>query len=142
MIYKYVLPGFAYDVEGTVKPQEPVSAPAVSPSGGHVVEAAQRVLTASEVRSLALQAGFSEWEADVVVVKAWCESRYVPWATNGVMLGLMQISDRQGSWPGWWEYFGFDTSRYADPLYNLQLAKLIRGYEDERGYRPFANWEC
>ena len=142
VIHRYVLPGYAFDVEGSAKPPTPVPTPTVSPSGGQAVGAVYGVLTASQVRSLAAQAGFPEWELDTVVAKAWCESSFQPWVINGVMLGLMQISDRQGSWQGWWEYFGFDTSRYADALYNLQLAKLIRDYEDERGQRPWGNWEC
>lgn len=85
------------------------------------------------------------WEESLIPdVKriATCESGLNPAATNGVMLGLMQISDAQRGWQGWWRYFGYDSSNYADPRYNLSLARKIYQYSIDRGQYGFSQWQC
>lgn len=73
-----------------------------------------------------------------------CESSGLPWETNGIMLGLFQISDYHpaSGWQGWWRYFGFDSSRYAEPAYNVELARRIYDYDLSHGYAPWTQWQC
>lgn len=100
------------------------------------------ILSYEQLRDVLAQAGWPEWLAQQAIAVAFCESNYGRHKTNGVMLGLFQLSDAQNGWQGWWQYFGFDSSRYAEPVYNAQLALLIVYYDIERGYAPFSQWEC
>ena len=100
-------------------------------------------LSEAEMRDVLTAAGWPVELHDAALRVAWCESNYRPAATgdHGLALGLFQIHIRS-SWQGWWEAFGFDQTRYAEPVYNAQLAWRIYQYEQERGYPPFANWSC
>lgn len=82
-----------------------------------------------------------EWREQAKSV-AFCESRWHPESTNGVMLGLFQLSDTQQGWVGWWGYFGFDPKRYAEPRYNAQLALLVFEYDLARNQPPWTQWTC
>lgn len=79
-----------------------------------------------------------QWDCGTALRVAFCESRYHPDSINGIMLGLYQISDYDpaSGWQGWWRYFGYDPSRYAEPAYNVALAYLIW---QQSGWHP---WSC
>lgn len=70
------------------------------------------------------------------------ESRWSPYAIgdSGTSYGLFQIKSQSLGWDGWWLYFGFDVSRYYEPVYNAKLAWLIFNYERQRGYVRWSNW--
>lgn len=79
---------------------------------------------------------------------SFCESRWHPDSKAGNQLGLFQLMDEVGSpgepgyWQGWWRYYGFDSSRYADPDYNSALAYLVYRYDIDRGQPAWRQWTC
>lgn len=79
---------------------------------------------------------------------SFCESRWHPASTSGNQLGLFQLMDEVGAvgepgyWQGWWRYYGFDSSRYADPDYNSALAYLVYRYDIDRGQPAWHQWTC
>ena len=114
----------------------------VTPGGNARVWAAGGTLAPEDVPHVLRAAGWPEHLHHEATLQIECESTYRAYVTNGVMLGLFQISDRQGGWQGWWEYYGFDPARYAEPVYNAQLAWKIYNYDIERGYAPWTQWQC
>ena len=113
---------------------EPTATPAPV---GRVYAASETIaeITLPDIRALICS---YDWDCPTALSIAHCESRYHPDSTNGIMLGLFQISDYDpvSGWQGWWRYFGFDSSRYAEPAYNVQLAYLIWQHS---GWGP---WQC
>lgn len=107
----------------------------------HLTPAIDAALSEAQMREVLTEAG---WPLDLheqALRVAWGESRWRPAATNGVMLGLFQISDAQRGWPGWWQHYGFDSARYAEPVENARLAWLVYQYDIARGQAPWSQWE-
>lgn len=114
--------------------------PAVDAACGY--DHALTALSEAGMREVLTAAGWpEEWHEEALRV-SWGESNWCPAITNGIMLGLFQLSDRSANgWAGWWEYFGFDSARYAEPVYNAHLAWLVFSYEQEHGYARWSNWQ-
>ncbi|MBK7724095.1 MAG: lytic transglycosylase domain-containing protein [Dehalococcoidia bacterium] len=95
-----------------------------------------RYLTAEEIRSAALAAG---WPAAIIPQLervAWCESRYHTHAQYLGALGLMQLL------PFWFDVAGLDRAMWADPVVNLKAA-YVAYIEHERAFGdPWHAWTC
>lgn len=90
----------------------------------------------SVIRAWAREAGWPESTLDQVVAVAWCESRHIPTATNGIAYGLMQVV------PLWFGYAGYSFSQWQDPMVNLKVALAAYQYDLNRGYTPWTQWQC
>lgn len=136
--YRYSVPYVASDQHEVpaVVEAEPQSPPVTQEA------AYPNTLSYEQLDQVLAQAGWPQWLHAQAIAVAYCESGYGRYKTNGVMLGLFQLSDAQAGWQGWWRYFGFDSSRYSEPVYNAQLALLIVYYDIDRGQSPFSQWEC
>lgn len=74
-----------------------------------------------------------DWPVDEALRIATCESGLQPWAENGRFKGLFQLDTANG---GWFAYYGYDVSAWADPAVNVAVAHLL--WQDE-GWAP---WSC
>lgn len=92
--------------------------------------------TESEVRSLALEAGWAEEHLDDLVLIAWCESRLMPDARGAWALGLMQVM------PFWFDVAGEDIAQWSNPVTNLKVALVAFKSDIARGLDPWAAWQC
>jgi hypothetical protein len=93
-------------------------------------------LTAPEIRSTALTAGWPAELVDDLEEVAWCESRFRADAIGGGALGIMQIM------PFWFAFAGEDLAAWANPLVNLRVALVAYRYDIALGLAPWAPWTC
>lgn len=93
-------------------------------------------LSETEVKVYASLAGWpSELHPELLVV-AHCESKNRPYATNGVMRGLMQLH------PIWFGYSANSLDDWANPITNLRVAYSAYLYDLGRGNAPWTQWQC
>ncbi len=90
----------------------------------------------SEIRALALEAGWAGEHLDDLVLIAWCESRFMPAARGMWALGLMQVM------PFWFEVAGEDLSQWSNPVTNLRVALVAFETDVKQGKDPWAAWQC
>ena len=107
----------------------------------HLTPAIDAALSEAQMREVLTEAGWPEELHTQALRVSYGESRWRPAVTNGVMLGLFQISDRQRGWPGWWEYYEINSALYADPVTNARLARLVYLYDIHRGQEPWSQWQ-
>lgn len=93
-------------------------------------------LSESTLLAYASLAGWPEHLHDELLVVARCESRNRPYATNGVVRGLMQLD------PLWFSYTGIAIDDWADPLTNLRVAYGAYQYDIGRGHTAWTQWQC
>lgn len=89
-------------------------------------------LSEAEFRAvLALAETPAEWVEPMVVI-AWCESRFSPYAIgdSGSSLGIMQL------WSGWFA----DGEAHFDPLTNVRVALRVR--ETRGRFGGQGGWSC
>ena len=122
----------------TERTESPAPSPTTTPEPIAPPAPSQRVHAATAPSDIEAIICSYDWDCGTALRVAFCESRYHPDSTNGIMLGLYQISDYDpaSGWQGWWRYFGFDSARYVEPAYNVELAYLIW---QESGWDP---WQC
>lgn len=91
-------------------------------------------LTQPEVDAVLRLAGWPADAIDAAAAVAWCESRYSPRAIGdgGSSLGLFQL------WVGWFPWAGVDPDRWADPITNAAVARMVW----ERDRRTWRQWSC
>ncbi len=93
-------------------------------------------LTPSQVRVYASIAGWPSGLQDQLLVVSYCESKNRPYATNGVMRGLMQLH------PIWFAYSSNSLDDWANPITNLRTAYSVYQYDIARGNAAWAQWQC
>ncbi len=93
-------------------------------------------LTPSQVRVYASIAGWPSDLQDQLLVVSYCESKNRPYATNGVMRGLMQLH------PIWFSYSANSLDDWANPITNLRTAYSAYQYDVARGNAPWTQWQC
>jgi hypothetical protein len=93
-------------------------------------------LSTDTLRAYASIAGWPSDLHDELLVVARCESHYRPLATNGAILGLMQMH------PMWFAYTGTPIEEWDDPIANLRVAYGTYQYDLRRGNEPWAQWQC
>lgn len=114
-----------------------------SSTGSSVDYATGIALKGREVRQLAVNAGFSGAEADLMTQFAWAESTWRPWISNGTCChGLWQIHEEH-------VYSGFLVRKgiakrvgdLRDPAVNAKAAKALWDDALSRGAEPRYLWE-
>jgi hypothetical protein len=93
-------------------------------------------LTPTQVKVYASLAGWPADLHDELLVVSHCESKNRPYATNGVMRGLMQVA------PIWFDYSATPHSYWADPITNLRVAYSAYRYDLIRGNPAWTQWQC
>lgn len=93
-------------------------------------------LTEAQVRALALEAGWSDWEIPQLLDVAYCESTLNSNAINGRIYGLMQIHHM------WFGYAGYSLDEWSNPLVNLLVARVVYEYDLANGNAPWTQWQC
>jgi hypothetical protein len=89
-------------------------------------------------------AGFPDWALDDALSVAWCESNWIPGATNGIHKGLFQLNWDWDSgdttlFSGWYPWAQREHNyhgRWDNALDNARLAYLI--YNRNNGWAH--NW--
>lgn len=81
----------------------------------------------AQMRAWLAQAG---WTAELIpkaLAVSWCESHWIPTNSNGLYVGLFQISQHSNATikGSWFAYFGFEDAQWADPVVNASVAYLI-----------------
>ncbi len=118
-------------------PEPPPASPRPDSSSPPALEAFVGIMfEASEVRSLALTAGWPEERVDALVQVAWCESRFKQDVVGPGPLGLMQIM------PFWFPLAEVDIAFWSDPVVNLQVALFVYEMDITTGRQPWAAWVC
>ena len=137
------LPNLPTDYPGLTLPTHVDHDGAVVAAAGERVRALGGSLTESEAISVLRAAGWPTELIPVALRVAWCESKWSE-ATGdgGNSVGWFQLGKSRPGWQGWFLYFGVDESLAYDFETNAKVAWLVYQYEQERGYRPFANWSC
>ena len=109
-------------------------APTVTPVQPPVSEG--RHLTAAELRTAALAAGWPAETLPQLESVAWCESRFHTHAEYFGAKGLMQVI------PLWFAVAGVDANLWWDPVVNLKAAKAAYDEGVRNGYAPWSAWSC
>ena len=111
-------------------------APTVAPTQAPVAAGTGRNLTAGELRSAALAAGWPAALLPELEAVAWCESRFHTHAEYYGAMGLMQVVGL------WFTVAGVDANMWWDPVVNLTAAKAAYDEGVRNGYAPWSAWSC
>jgi hypothetical protein len=153
MQVQYITPTHTPTPTQTPQPTPtPTLTPTPTPASSSIVKAASvsKVVKIyeGEIYSWLQEGGWEESLIQEAASVADCESHHHPDSANGNQLGLFQIMDEVGKpgedgyWKGWWKTYGYDSSRYDDPIYNASLARKVYQYDIDHGYPPWNQWGC
>ncbi len=123
--------------------ESPTLAP-VDPPTVHAASGGGSSLTEDEMVVLLRDTGWPDEVIPQALAVAWCESRFSPYATNGVDEGLFGMSfspyaTLKGSWYAHW---GLDESLRYDPHANATAARWTYEYSAARNGYGWSNWSC